>query len=226
LLLAAAFSLFAGCHLFETEPAAGSRALPAPDTGDAQHFRIDPAMSVIQLRVWRDGLLAKLGHNHVITATGIQGSVYLREPLVASGFELRLPVGGFLVDRPADRRRAGSDFSGEIPAAYIRGTRDNMLGPQMLQAGQFPEVELRSLDARGRGPHLICRVAVRVRDRVSEISVPVSVRRSDRQLIVEGAVQLSQQALGLKPFCVLAGKLCVRDTIDAEFYLVASPAPS
>jgi hypothetical protein len=224
LLLAASLLSFAGCHVFQAEPPPASRTWPELNTAGAQQYRIDPARSAIQLKVYREGMLAKLGHNHVITASRIEGAVYLRDPVATSAFELTFPVGALLIDRPEDRRRAGSDFSGNIPAAHIRGTRDNLLGPHVLQADRFPEVALRSLGAQRRGQQLTWRVAVRVRDRISEISVPVTVRRSDRQLIAEGAVQLSQTALGLKPFCVLSGKLCVRDAIDAEFYLVAAAA--
>lgn len=216
--------VLASCQLMQPPPAAPVVALPPLDTTAAQHFRIDGARSVIQLKVYRDGMLARLGHNHVISATQIFGDVYRREPLYRTSFALQFPVAALQVDRPADRRRAGSDFPGEIPQAHIEGTRVNMLGPDLLQGGQYDTVELRSLGTQGRGSQQIWRVAVRVRDRVSELRVPVLVTASGNEITAQGATKLSQRALGLQPFCVLSGKLCVRDDIDAEFYLVAVPA--
>jgi len=224
-LIAGAITV-AGCYFFEPESPADARPLPVVDTDKAQTFLIDSARSSIQLKVYRDGLLQRLGHNHVIVVSQISGKLYRREPVSTSGFDLSFPVAAMIIDRPADRKRAGADFPGTIPEAHIRGTRENMLGPQMLQAERFPVIELRSLEAQGRYPRLTWRVAVKVRDQIAEISLPVSVQASGGQLIAQGAARLSQAALGLKPFCVLAGKLCVRDEIDAEFYLVAVSAPA
>lgn len=220
------YSFFAvACQYIQPEKPETPTILPQVDSTGAQRYRIDAARSIIQLKVYRDGMLARLGHNHVISATKIAGTVYRREPLQRSAFEISFPVAALIVDRPADRRRAGSEFPGEIPQAHIDGTRTNMLGPQLLQADQYPTVVLRSLDMEGKPPLATWRVAVQVRDRVSELRVPVHILQNGKDMIVQGAVKLSQRALGLQPFCVLGGKLCVRDDIDAEFYLVAVPTP-
>lgn len=218
-------SFFAvACQYIQPEKTENPVVLPRIDGAGAQSYRIDPGRSVIQLKVYRDGMLARLGHNHVISASKIAGMIYRREPLQSSTFEVSFPVAGLMVDRPADRRRAGAEFPGEIPQAHIDGTRTNMLGPQLLQGDQYAAVELRSLGMEGRPPLATWRVAVRVRDRVSELRVPVQIIRTGNDLTVQGAVKLSQRELGLQPFCVLGGKLCVRDDIDAEFYLIAVPA--
>lgn len=212
------------CQYIQPEKPEAPTVLPQIDATGAQHFRIDADRSIIQLKVYRDGMLARLGHNHVISASKITGSVYRREPLQQSEFEVSFPVAALMVDRPADRRRAGAEFPGEIAQAHIDGTRSNMLGAQLLYGDKYATVELRSLGMEGKLPLVTWRVAVRVRDRVSELSVPVQILQSGKDLTVQGAVKLSQRELGLLPFCVLGGKLCVRDDIDAEFYLVAVPA--
>jgi hypothetical protein len=211
----------AACQYISPQPPPPPTALPELDHSNAQLYRIDPQRSVIQLKVYRDGLLARLGHNHVIRATMVAGTVYRREDLGSSGFELSFPVAAMAIDRAEDRQRAGADFPGEIPPAHIEGTRANMLGEQLLQGDNYPTVEIRSLDMQGHLPMPTWRVAVRVRDHVSELRVPVQIVSVGQQLTLQGAIKLSQRELGLAPFCVLGGKLCVRDDIDAEFYLVA-----
>lgn len=213
--------MVAACQYIAPQQPTPPTELPALDHSNAQLYRIDPQRSVIQLKVYRDGLLARLGHNHVIRATTISGAVYRREDLGRSGFELSFPVAALVIDRAEDRQRAGADFPGEIPPAHIEGTRNNMLGEQLLQGDNFPTIEIRSLDMQGHLPTPTWRVAVRVRDHVSELRVPVQIVSSGHQLTLQGAVKLSQHQLGLAPFCVLGGKLCVRDDIDAEFYIVA-----
>lgn len=207
------------------EGVSSADVLPTLEIAGAKKYQIDPARSVIQLRVYRDGLLARLGHNHVIVATAIEGVAYRREPLSQSSFDLRFPVAGLVVDRPSDRRRAGADFSGEIPQPHIDGTRTNMLGPQLLDAQRYPTIELRSMAMTGRQPQPIWQVAVKLRGQVVKLNVPVQLFVSGQQLTAQGALTLSQRELGLAQFCVLGGKLCVRDTIDAEFYFVAVATP-
>jgi hypothetical protein len=99
----------------------------------AQVFRIDPEQSSIRLRVYRDGPLARFGHNHVIVATGLTGTVFHEKELSQSAFELNIPLAGLVVDRPADRAAAGPDFAGDLSEFAIAGTRENMLESNWLR---------------------------------------------------------------------------------------------
>jgi polyisoprenoid-binding protein YceI len=216
----------AACQLGMPQPEAptGPMVLPELVTVGAARYRIDPASSFIHLKVYRDGPLAKLGHNHVIAATQLQGMVYRQPKLSDSRFELIIPVAAMAVDRPADRRVAGPDFAGELRQEYIDGTRRNLLGPDLLQADRHPTIVMRSVAMSGRLPEVIWTVRVQVRGVVSELRLPALMSLASDRIVVQGAVTLSQQQLGLTPFSVMGGKLRVRDTIDAEFHLVARPA--
>ena len=203
---------------------AGPMVLPELATAGAARYRIDPASSFIHLKVYRDGALAKLGHNHVIAALNLQGMVYRQRKLSDSSFELIIPVASMAVDRPADRRVAGPEFAGELRQEFIDGTRRNMLGPDLLQADRYPNIVMRSVSMSGRMPEVTWTVRVQVRGVVKELRLPALMSLADDRIVVQGAVQLTHGQLGLTPFSVMGGKLRVRDTIDAEFHLVARPA--
>jgi hypothetical protein len=66
--------------------------------------------SQLDVRVYRDGPMQKLGHNHVITTAALTGTIQMREPVAASSFELSLPLESLVVDDDAARARAGADF--------------------------------------------------------------------------------------------------------------------
>lgn len=202
----------------------GPMALPELATAGATRYRIDPASSFIHLKVYRDGQLAKLGHNHVIAALELQGMVYRQSKLSESSFELIIPVASMAVDRPEDRRIAGPDFAGELRREFIEGTRRNMLGPDLLQADRYPNITLRSVSMSGRMPEVTWTVRVQVRDKVSELRLPALMSLANDRIVVQGAATLTHGQLGLTPFSVMGGKLRVRDAIDAEFHLVARPA--
>jgi polyisoprenoid-binding protein YceI len=187
----------------------------------AQVFRIDPEQSSIRLRVYRDGPLARFGHNHVIVATGLTGAVYREKELAQSAFELNIPVGRLVVDRPADRAAAGPDFAGDLSEFAIAGTRENMLGPKLLAAEQYPEIKLASVAVAGEPPNMRFTVELTVRDVKSQLVIPASMTADAKSIVVQGQLVLSQTGLGLTPYSVLGGGLRVRDTIDADYHLVA-----
>ena len=212
--------LFAACGQQQDKPPAEAAAMQRAH-GQAQIFRIDPQQSSIRLRVYRDGPLARLGHNHVIVATGLTGVLYKEKEITRSAFELTLPVAQLAVDRPADRIAAGPDFSGELSEFAIAGTRENMLGPKLLAADQYPDIKLASMAIEGAPPDVRCTVEVTVRGVKTQLVVPAAVEVGDRVVVIRGELSLTQTQLGLTPFSVLGGGLRVRDAIDADYHLVA-----
>lgn len=195
---------------------------PPSKHAHAVRYAIDSANSSITLRVYRDGPLARFGHNHVIAITQIQGVVYREAALAQSEVELSFPVASMLVDSPDDRVKAGSDFPGVLSPEAIAGTRANMLGPQLLAASQYPTITLRSVAVSGQWPDLKLVVEVSLRKFTTQIVLPVRMSELNDALIADGVTKLSQVQLGLTPFSVLGGGLRVSDTIDAQFHIVAT----
>jgi hypothetical protein len=218
-LIVAAALLLCACQPRPQEPPAAPPA--AEQEPGAKMYRVDAAASAVVLRVYRDGPLARFGHNHVIVLTQLQGDVFVHRELERSGFELRIPVAAAAIDRLADRQAAGPDFPGEITPEAIAGTRSNMLGPRLLAADVYPLLELHAVALRGALPDLIFTVRVRVRDTITELELPARVDINDQRVSADGALTLSQQQLGLTPFSVLGGGLRVRDAVDVSYHLEA-----
>ncbi len=169
--------------------------------------------------------MAKLGHNHVIAAHGIEGTLQLREPLENSTFELRLPVAQFTVDEPELRALAGADFSAPVPDSARAGTRANMLGSGLLDAQHYPEILLQSQSIRRDGAGFIADVRVTLRGNQRLLTLPLALRREAGGLTVSGELALRQSQLGLAPFSVMMGALQVQDAMQLRFSVVARPVP-
>lgn len=197
---------------------------PAQKHAHAKRYAIDPARSTIVLRVYRDGPLARFGHNHVIAVTQLQGTVFREADILQSDVELSFPAAGLSVDVPADRAAAGADFPGVLPPEAIAGTRQHMLGPQLLAAVEYPQIALHSIAVKGQWPELQLFVEVNVRKFTSQLELPVHMTEAENTLIADGATKLSQVQLGLTPYSVLGGGLRVSDGIDVQFHLVAVQA--
>jgi hypothetical protein len=217
--------LLTGCQWWPREPAISlppAGEMPTLSEEGATLYRVDPERSVISLKVYREGSLARLGHNHIVVIPRITGTVFRQDALTRSGARLLLPMRDVHIDRPTDRRAAGDDFSDRISARAIEATRRNMLGSDFLDTERFPLIEMRVAGIRGRPPQVTLVTRVKVKGRVSELAIPAHLELGARRIKVWGSVSLSQRQLGLEPFSVMAGNLRVRDAIDVDFYIIAN----
>lgn len=201
---------------------------PSPTVSRHPHaavYQIAGEQSSIKLKVYRDGPLARFGHNHAIAVEQISGTVYREKTPAQSEVEFSFPVAAMAVDRSADRAAMGADFTSAVTPEAVAGTRENMLGPKLLAAQQYPQIALRSIAISGEWPDLRMVVAVKLRALETQLIVPVHVSEQNGVLMADGAVRLSQVQLGLTPYSVLGGGLRVGDAIDAQFHLVAVHVP-
>ena len=182
--------------------------------------------SLLTIRVFRGGPLAKAGHNHVIASHALRGSLYVPVDLAQSTFEIRMPVTELTVDEPGLRADEHSDdFPPDVPDSAKEGTRHNMLSPALLDGDQYPEIVLRSQslermsDAQWRA-----HVQVTVRDKTNTIVVPVNYEQHADVIEVSGEFLLRQSDLGLTPFSALLGALQVVDEMKVRFHVVAHAA--
>lgn len=224
--------LLGGCPTRPPPPPAQVRAVPppppvAPHVG--RPYDIDAARSLLTVRVYRGGTLGSAGHNHLIASHTLAGTFYLADDPARSSVELHLAVAELTVDEPELRAaEPGADFPPDVPQAARAGTRRNMLSAAVLDAGEYPEVVLRSVGlepgAGGAPGALTAYLDAQVRAAHRTIVVPVRYELSGDTLTVTGETALRQGELGLTPFTALMGALAVEDEMRVRFRLVARAA--
>ena len=196
---------------------------PAPDlpVHGSSHYVIDAGESVLLILVYRGGPLAEFGHNHVIAAGNIQGDVYLTPDIHDAGFLIRIPVRGFTVDPAGARRDEGKDFATQPSPQAIAGTRENMLGPKVLDSENYPEIRIRSLGLTGPAwaPDITARVTLHGVSR--DLTIPVAMYHVNDRIVVTGTTYLLQSDFGMTPFSVMGGGLQVQDRVRVRFHFVA-----
>jgi polyisoprenoid-binding protein YceI len=186
--------------------AAAPAATPAPAAAPLQ---IDSAASLIAVTVRRGGVLARLGHDHVVAARTITGTVTPADQ--RAQFQFRLDQ--LTVDEPALRAIAGLDKQPSQDA--IDGTRTNML-TRVLDADRYPLVQVQ---VTGAGPLL--RAAITLHGVTREYDIPVVIDQHEGSLTVTGTVNLKQTDFGLVPFSVMGGAMAVQDQLELRFTLVS-----
>jgi len=231
LLGAAVISLLAGCATSQPGPSAALPAtgpVTATSTGGttipagAQVFDIDPQRSVVTIRVYRSGPMAKLGHNHVITSAEEAGFAWRGPTPADSGFELRIPVSTLVVDDPAARAAAGPGFEGPVPESAREGTRKNLLRAEVLDAAQFPDVSVRANGLGGTWQAPIAQADVTVKGVTRRVEVPLDLADAGGTLTARGTFRLLQTDFGMVPFSVAGGAIQVADEIVLGFEIVAT----
>lgn len=186
-------------------------------------FWIDNQDSQVRLFLWRGGRMAAKGHNHVMVIDTMEGAVFLPEDLLSDSVRLDIvfQAADIEVDPPELRRRIGGAWAKTIPPDGIRGTRDNMLGPKVLEADRFPAIGLRAEKVYGELPKLVIDAAVTLHGVTRQHLIPVTVTRDEGRLSATGAFVIRQTAFGIEPISALGGALYAHDPVLIEFDLQA-----
>ena len=172
-------------------------------------FAVDPAASLIAVTVRRGGLLARLGHDHVVAVHTLTGLI---APAVDHA-DLSFRLDGMTVDEPPLLRDAG--IATQPSAQAVEGTRHNMLGP-VLDAARYPTVALHV--ERTGGDRL--QVDVTLHGVTRRLLLPAAVEVDGAQVVAHGSARLKQTDFGITPFAVGAGLLAVEDELEVNYRIV------
>jgi polyisoprenoid-binding protein YceI len=173
-------------------------------------YAVSASDSVVAVTVRRAGLLARLGHDHVVASHDLTG---FADP-EAGRADVEFRADRLAIDEPALLREAGIDTRPSPQA--IEGTRTNMLA-HVLEADRFPLIRLH---AERAAPDRL-RVAVTLRGTTRNVEVPAVVETSPATVSARGTVTLRQSDFGIEPFAVGGGLLAVQDAIEVRFRIVA-----
>ena len=174
----------------------------AADTAPARE--IDTQKSVMTVRVFKAGLFSAFGHEHEISAPIEHGTFnegQLSVELVVDARQMRV----------MDKDVSGTDRA-EI--------QETMLGPKVLDSGQFPEIRFRSaaVERAGEG-----RWTVRGDLTLHGQTRPVRLEAQGENGHYRGTVELKQRDFGIEPVSVGGGAVKVKDGLWVEFEIVAKP---
>ena len=202
-------------------------------------YDIASSDSLLTLRVFRGGPLAKAGHNHVIASHTLRGTFYVPADLARTTFEVHLPVTELTIDEAALREGEHSEeFPPDIPDSAKEGTRKNMLSGALLDGEHYPEILLQSgsLEPAPAGSgaqspagtslrlQWLAHIQVKVRDSTRTVIAPVHLEQQADAIVLTGEFPLKQSDLGLTPFTALLGALQVVDEMKVRFHIVARAA--
>jgi polyisoprenoid-binding protein YceI len=173
-------------------------------------YAVDPGASQLAVTVRRAGLMARLGHDHVVASRTLAG--YAAPGLGRADLWFRLDQ--MSVDEPQLLREAG--IARQASPEAVEGTRRNMLGP-VLEAQRYPLVALHAQGLDGGR----LRVAVTLHGATRRLELPAAVQVDAAQVRASGTARLKQTDFGVTPFSVGGALLSVQDELEVRYHIVA-----
>ncbi len=216
------YSLLTGCSQTVTQPLATAQLQARAEfplayyvqakAQGAKVLTIDTKHSLITIIVHRGGVLARLGHDHVVASHDVNGFV----DLTAGRADLYVPLEKLTVDEP--KLRASAGFTTQPSQDAIEGTRQNML-VKVLESSSYPHALISVKRADADAAKLI--VTLTLHDSVKVFEVPAKTTNTTDGITIEGQLSFNQSDFGMTPFSILGGALKVEDRLDLNYNFIA-----
>jgi len=191
-----------------------SRYLQRPP---GQVFSVDQSELVI--KTYRAGWLKGLAHSHVLTASTLNGLIFLDPAGRASMADLYFRPYDLVLDDPQARAAAGPEFESIRTESDVAATRLRMLGPRLLDSNDHPFIRIHVAPGPAPGEVLL---SIVLRSQTTTRLMPVEWSDSAERLEVRASFRLTHAELGLKPYSAFAGALAVAEPVDVMVALRAS----
>jgi polyisoprenoid-binding protein YceI len=171
-----------------------------------------PETASLELFVFREGVLARAGHDLLVGATRFEIAT---DPAARA---VTVDVDATSL-RVVTALREGRPLPDALSAADVREIETTMAGT-ILRAAEFPRIRFVSEAVSARGGGFDVRGALTL----AGVTRPIAftVRRDGEQLVAE--LRLAQPDFGIRPYTAMLGALKVRPLVGVRAVLPASAA--
>jgi polyisoprenoid-binding protein YceI len=199
--------------------------LPRGTAFGAVSYQVVRSSSYLVAITDKAGLFGFAGHRHAVVATDWSVTESI-DPAnwTASSITITVPASELVIDSPEARKIARLG-SGPNPDD-VRTIQEKMLGPEVLDARQYPSIQFRSMSVAPKGSEeLLLTGQVQIRGRSQEVQVPVRLMRVGNDRIqFSGRFTIKQTDFGIEPASGGLGTVKVKDEIQIQFRITLAPA--
>lgn len=201
-------------------------SLLGPRAGGAEplNLTIRPNKSKIVARLFKDGIAARMAHDHVILAKGLTGTIRVDPARPASAqITVRLVARALRADSPQLRRRYG--LTSGLGADDVAKINDNMRGPGQLHVDKYKVISFRStgVTSLGGGRYRV-EGDLRLRGVTRRVRLPVRASLRGGVFKGSGQLRLLQSWFGYAPYSAALGLVKLKDALTLDIYLEAAAA--
>ena len=183
-------------------------------------FAIDsPNSQRLEIRVYREGSLASLGHDHVVSARDVRGYALIPQDRSLARVDVYLPVDSLVVDRPGVGVKAG--VAGDLSQEDIDATRHHML-ENVLASARYPFVVIHGVCRKDTRMCEMLDARITLHGVTRTVEIPIELELGKDRMLVSGHFSVLHSDFGMVPYSILGGALRVKDRIDVKFGFEAS----
>lgn len=199
----------AGCLLLSLAVAAQTKGKKS----SSSTYNIVAAESSFTVFVAKDGVLARLAHDHNIGVKGFSGKITIPNNSASAG----------MLELDADARSLV--ILDQISAKDKTEITNNM-NTYVLESAKFPKVSFRStsisnFSQNGNNASLTVNGDLTVHGATKRIAILVSVAQTGSSLRATGQYTLRQTDFGIKPYSAALGAIKVKNEVVIRFNMVA-----
>ena len=175
------------------------------------------------MQIFRDGVAAKLGHDHVVQATAFSGSVtYDPSAPGLSSVAAQVHTATLKVDDAETRRKFG--LEGQPTAADVAEVEKSMKAEGQLAVSKFPMITFASTTITRETPdRYLVAGQLTIRGITRAVQFPANVVVEGDVFRATATLTFMQSAFGYKPYSALLGAIKNKDAVVLHIDLVAIP---
>ncbi len=189
----------------------------------AATFKVDPSKSSLVIQIFRDGVAAKLGHDHVVHATTFSGRVtYDPAAPGESSIGLQVHAATLKVDDPATRQKF--HLRGQPTTTDVAEIEKSMKAESQLHVAKFPMITFISttITAETEDRYLVTG-QLTIRGVPKAVRFPANVVMEGNVFRGTAMLELMQSAFGYTPYSALFGAIKNKDAALLHIDLGAIP---
>lgn len=182
---------------------------------------LDPEKSELSVLVWKRGIAAAAGHDHVVRATRFGGSLDRPDPAHVK-VDVTVETASLIPDEPAlrEKLRVGPP----VKDSDRKTIEEHLKGPGQLDIEKFATIHFEStqsmLDEKGKGS---IKGRLTLHGVTRDVEVPVTVTLLENRLRGSARLRIALSDYGVQPFSALLGMLGNRDVVELVIELVTRP---
>lgn len=195
---------------------------PAPPAAAAA-FKVDPSRSSLVVQIFKDGVAAKLGHDHVVRATTFSGRVtYDPSAPTLSSVAVEVRTATLTVDDGETRRKFG--LEGQLSTKDVAEIEKSMKAEGQLDVVKFPLITFTSTTITPQAPdRYLVTGQLTIRGVTRAVQFPANVVMDGNVFRATATLTFMQSAFGYKPYSALLGAIKNKDAVMLHIDLVAVP---
>lgn len=190
-------------------------------------YLVDPARTRLVVQTFKDGVAARLAHDHAIDAREVSGRIeYDPAAPEATTITVTAKTASLRADEPSIREALG--LAGDPSAKDRAAIQEAMRSPGQLDSGGFPEIRfVSSRVARQPDGRLLVTGVLTLRGVSREVAIPVEVQEQGHGFRGRGRMTLRPSQFGIPPYSALLGAIRNKDevTLHVDLWVEPGAAP-